>query len=119
MPGCRQQTIDAYRAYCASPAFFDEGGWRDEWLHPSLRSALARGEEGVRALAKDGVRSYRGDLITARTRLPALEPLLARVGEAFNRHWGYLTRAGHDERAGHRRTAARRAPAALVYCPGP
>ena len=51
----RQQTIDAYQQHCENAAFFDERGWRDEWLHPSLRAALAQGEgaereEAIRAL---------------------------------------------------------------------
>jgi hypothetical protein len=42
-----------------------------------------------------------------------LEPLLARVGEAFNRHWGYLTRAGHDDKSHIARQIEKYAD---VYC---
>ena len=46
---------------------------------------------------------YRRDVVSLRAAVKQvddrLEPLLARVGEAFNRHWGYLTRAGHDDKS--------------------
>jgi hypothetical protein len=40
-------------------------------------NATALHAQAMHALATDGVKSYRGDLLTARTRLPALEPLLS------------------------------------------
>ena len=42
-----------------------------------------------------------------------LAPQLARVGESFNRHWGYLTRAGHDDKSHIARQIEKYAD---VYC---
>ena len=59
----------------------------------------------------------RRDVVQLRAAVKAvddrLEPLLARVGEAFNRHWGYLTRAGHDDKSHIARQIEKYAD---VYC---
>ena len=60
---------------------------------------------------------YRRDVVSLRAAVKQvddrLEPLLARVGEAFNRHWGYLTRAGHDDKSHIARQIEKYAD---VYC---
>lgn len=63
----RTETIESYAAHCAHPELYDpETGWRDDWLHPDLRSALAHlrstgDEEQLRALLQpcaEGVYSF-------------------------------------------------------------
>ena len=61
---------------------------------------------------------YRRDVVSLRAAVKQvddrLEPLLARVGEAFNRHWGYLTRARATTTS--RTSRARSRKCADVYC---
>ena len=42
-----------------------------------------------------------------------LEPELYRVGDAFNKHWGYISRAGHDDKSHMARQIEKYAD---IYC---
>ena len=46
------QTIARYALLRRHPSLFDtDAGWRDEWIAPALREALASADEGGRDLA--------------------------------------------------------------------